>query len=360
MSSLRRTIKRCLLWLVGKLSEDDETKRSTTRMLSGLLDWRPAILSDLRNQARPPYPELGRGASRSNLSQGREPIFVTGRFRSGSTLLWNLYRNVEGLTAYYEPLNERRWFDPIARGSRMDPTHKNVAEDYWREYDGLDVLGRYYREDWIHANLYMDGRSWDPGLKRYIEILVERAPGRPVLQFNRVDFRLPWLKQEFPEAKIVHLYRHPRDQWCSVLMDPRCFPKDAPIGEFGPHDKFYVLMWARDLKYHFPFLDERTVAHPYQLFYYLWKLSYLFGMRYADYTVQFETLIAEPDSQLPALFKATNVEKYDLARLRALVERPAIGKWKAYAGDDWFAEHEAACEAVLAEFLSGAQRSSPL
>lgn len=351
--SMRRTIKRALLWLVGKLSEDDETKRAITKMLSGLLDWRPAILSDLPDSTPSPYAELGRNTRRSNCLQ-REPIFVTGRFRSGSTLLWNLYRNVEGLTAYYEPLNERRWFDPVARGSRMDPTHKHVGDDYWREYDGLDILGGYYREEWIHTNLYMDGHSWDPGLKRYIEVLIERAPGRPVLQFNRADFRLPWLKQEFPGAKIVHLYRHPRDQWCSVLMDPRCFPKDAKISDFGPHDKFYVLMWARDLKYHFPFLDERTVTHPYQLFYYLWKLSYLFGVRYADHTVQFESLVAEPDSQLVALFKATNVEKYDLARLKALVERPAIGKWKAYAGDEWFAEHESACETVLAEYLGRA------
>ena len=41
----------------------------------------------------------------------RPPIFITARFRTGSTLLWNIFRHIEGCTAYYEPFNERRWFD---------------------------------------------------------------------------------------------------------------------------------------------------------------------------------------------------------------------------------------------------------
>jgi hypothetical protein len=42
-------------------------------------------------------------------SEGKPaPVFVTGRFRSGSTLMWSLFRNVPGCTAFYEPLNERR------------------------------------------------------------------------------------------------------------------------------------------------------------------------------------------------------------------------------------------------------------
>src|SRR6185295_9584612 len=113
-------------------------------------------------------------------------------------------------------------------------------------------------------------------MKRYVEILIERARGRPVLQFNRVDFRLPWLRKTFPGAKILHLYRHPRDQWCSTLMDPSAFPKERTIADFAAHDHFYLRNWARDLKYHFPFLDEQHLDHPYEMFYYVWKLSYLF------------------------------------------------------------------------------------
>ena len=70
------------------------------------------------------------------------PYPETERFRSGSTLLWNIFRNRKGKTAYYEPFNERRWFDPEARSSRVDATHRGVS-DYWREYDGLGELAQH-------------------------------------------------------------------------------------------------------------------------------------------------------------------------------------------------------------------------
>jgi hypothetical protein len=48
-------------------------------------------------------------------------VIISACFRSGSTLLWNLFRAMEGCTAYYKPFNERRWFDPAARGSHPEP-----------------------------------------------------------------------------------------------------------------------------------------------------------------------------------------------------------------------------------------------
>ena len=66
-------------------------------------------------------------------------------------------------------------------------------------------------------------------------------------------------------------------QWCSALMGSNDFPtEDTPATEFRSRDHFYLRMWCRDLKYHFPFLDE-TAAIPTSHFYCLWKLSYLYG-----------------------------------------------------------------------------------
>ena len=48
-------------------------------------------------------------------------------------------------------------------------------------------------------------------LAAYVRTLVERAPGHACAQFNRVDFRRR-VRHVFPEATIVHLYRHPRDR----------------------------------------------------------------------------------------------------------------------------------------------------
>ena len=213
------------------------------------------------------------------------------------------------------------------------------------------MLGQYYRGEWISKDLLMDDAIWDPQMKRYVELLLEKACARPVLQFNRIDFRLPWFRHHFPNATIIHLYRHPREQWCSTLMDLTGYPQDASMSQFAPHDKFYLRVWARDLAYHFPFLDESRLTHAYQLFYLLWKLSYLFGVKYSHYSLSYESLLDEPDKQLTQLFSRLNIEYHDTNFLRTLIVEPSREKWKTYAGDEWFRGHEAMCETAMEEYF---------
>jgi hypothetical protein len=347
---LRDHLRGGVFGLLKKLADTDDARGILASSLRGLLRTKPALSLSHVDVAHSPYPDLGRPGTTTNDAGKAAPVFITARFRTGSTLLWNLFRHIDGCTAYYEPLNERRWFDPAARSDRRDPTHRNIT-DYWREYNGLEVLGTYFRDSWNDHHLVMDGHDSEPDLKRYVEILIERAPGRPVLQFNRIDFRLPWYRRNFPRAQLVHLYRHPRDQWCSALLDITRFPKSAGMTEFPPHDGFYLLNWARDLKHHFPFLDESRVSHPYQLFYYIWKLSYLYGKCNAHYSLSFEELVQNPETTLTNLFAALNVTGYNLAGLMDLMSPPDLGRWRQYADSDWFERHEAACEQELAAFL---------
>jgi hypothetical protein len=122
------------------------------------------------------------------------------------------------------------------------------------------------------------------------------------------------------------------------------------MSDFSAHDHFYLRSWARDLSYYFPFLDEQTVTHPYRLFYYIWKLSYLFGHKYAHHGLAYEHLIRDPETTLTALFHAVDVREYSLANLKMLIDEPVVERWKEYAEDEWFRAHESACETVLAEF----------
>ena len=101
------------------------------------------------------------------------------------------------MTAYYEPFNERRGFDSSSRGDKIDTTYKHVA-DYWREYEGREMLGQYYRLEWISKDLLMEREVWEPKMQRYVEVLIEKTLGRPVLQFNRIDSRSPWFDLTFP------------------------------------------------------------------------------------------------------------------------------------------------------------------
>lgn len=361
LRALRRMLRDRFFRLLRRAVTHDEGRDSIYESASGLF----------RGSSRPPgavddseSPYDTGGPDPSPRTCEREDIIIlTGRFRSGSTLLWNLFRHVDGVTAYYEPFNERRWFDPGRRGDRMDGTHRGV-EDYWREYAGLDPATLPFRGDWARRNLYMDAESWDPAMKRYVEMLVESARGRPVLKFNRIDFRLPWFRHTFPRARFIHIVRHPRDQWCSSLGDPDRFgPDGGDLADFAPHDAFYLLRWVRELGYAFPFLRDDQSAHPYRYFYWLWKLSYLFGRKYADVSIRFEDLVEDPRSALSETVDLLGLGSVDWDRLCAIVEPPELAKWRNYAAADWFAAHEAACEDVLRDFLrdrSTTQRSGSL
>ena len=349
LGRLRAALRRRFYEFMASAFGTDDGRKIVCDAVSSLSVRHPrALLKDATLST--PYHELGT-PRRSRKSDRTDVVIITGRFRSGSTLVWNLFRQAGGFTAYYEPFSERRLFDPRVRGVHTDSTHHNVSE-YWREYDGLEVLGQYYREDWFRRHLLMDEHSWDPEMKRFVDTLIEHAIGRPALQCNRIDFRLPWFRYHYPNATFIHIFRHPRDQWCSTLMaDVKRFNKDATVAEFPPFDKFYLRMWAEDLKYHFPFLDERMSRHPYQLFYYIWKLSYLFGTRYCDQSIQFERIVEDPQGEIIRLFGVLNADHVEPEALKKLVVRPDLARWRKYADEAWFQEHEAHCDAVLADFL---------
>jgi hypothetical protein len=268
---MRCWFRNLYLGLLRKALTTDEGRRILADSLRGLVDGSPCLAPLRRFCAEAPYPGLPAAPNSAGVSPRSNAIFITSRFRSGSTLLWNIFRHLPGCTAYYEPFNERRWFDPATRGTSVDATHRNVG-NYWREYDNMEDVGSLWDEAWTDRQLYMDERCWAPGMRRYIDTLISRADGTAVLQFNRVDFRLRWLKANFPAASIVHLYRHPRDQWCSTFLRCAPFPIAGRVEDYVAADEFYLLRWCRDLRSQFPFLDERAVEHPYELFYYLWRL----------------------------------------------------------------------------------------
>jgi hypothetical protein len=349
LGRLRGVVRGGLFRFLEKLASTDDARSIQVSTLRNLLPRRPTLGNGVRVQDQP-YADLGKAVHQSAAALRDDVIFITARFRSGSTLLWNLFRNIPGYTSYYEPFNERRWFDPAARGQHTDPTHRKV-DDYWREYADLEILGQHYQERWIAKDLFMDADCWDPPMKRYVEALIDHAPSRPVLQFNRIDFRLPWFRHHFPRAKIVHLHRHARDQWVSSLVRPADCPRTVTMHEFAKRDHYYLCTWARDLRHHFPFLDEARIQHPYEMFYHIWKLSYLFGRSYAHHSLAFEELTDHPDGCLASLFDALHVRGTDFADLRSLIDRPKPGRWREYADESWFCDLEARCERVIAEFF---------
>lgn len=277
-------------------------------------------------------------------------IFVNSWFRTGSTLVWNLFRDLPGVTSYYEPFNERRWFRDDLRGNKVDISHIGV-DDYWKEYEGLQYLDRYFNADWYQKQLYMNEQSWDQDMLAYLGELIHSGDNCVVMQFNRLNFRLAWVRQHFPAARVVHLYRDPRDQWISFIRKPERCPPNITFASLGRQDFFYLRKWGRDLVSVFPMLDESTLEHPYELFYLLWRLSFDQGEHYATHSIALEHLCSNPDEAVSKLFRDLSIDVSNVPKAARKIAGPIIRKnWQQYADNAWFSEIEIRCEFLLGNY----------
>ena len=129
-------------------------------------------------------------------------------------------------------------------------------------------------------------------LAAYLEFLIEAAaPATPVLKFNRVDFRLPWLKARFPDARVIHVWRNSRDQWYSTV---RAEPRER-WGDPMLETTYELLTWSCALAPEFPFLFSPAVKSSYHRHYLLWRMSKAAGERHSDISVAFTNdMLAAP------------------------------------------------------------------
>lgn len=290
------------------------------------------------------------------------PIIATSRFRSGSTLLWQAFDRLAGITAFYEPLNERQWFDPSVRGAGVDASHRGTT-DYSKNYDGLDALDQWYDINWTTRHLAMDVKHKDVRLESYIHYIISKSELRPVLQFNRIDFRLAFLRRAFPEAVMLHLRRDCRDVWRSSLKGAA---NDTAwrLADFEPHAHFYLMVWYRDLAVTFPtLLQDSTKVHPYLVHVLIERLSELFAYTYADVFVRYEDLcqafLPTMDGLLHQLgWRAvsgpvgdwSSLDQASSDTLTALIS-PRSAPYDHSGDADFYGEQEQKAEAILKAWL---------
>ena len=129
-------IKNAVIQLFGKFYWHDKIQ---FKVKQDIAKTTLSIPSDMKNIASE-YKVSGN--IKVSTRQRDDIIFITSRFRSGSTLLWNLFREVGGCTSYYEPFNERQWFNKALRGDDVDSSHRGV-DDYWAEYNDLERLSDF-------------------------------------------------------------------------------------------------------------------------------------------------------------------------------------------------------------------------
>src|SRR5262245_11398537 len=93
----RMRLRRVFFHFLQRVAATEDAKVMATDTLRGLLRWQPAIDPKHFKMAQPLYEELGQHHCEAQVAQPRNAIIITGRFRSGSTFLWNIFRHIENM-----------------------------------------------------------------------------------------------------------------------------------------------------------------------------------------------------------------------------------------------------------------------
>lgn len=243
-------------------------------------------------------------------------IFISGRFRSGTSLLWHLFEQLDGYCAWYEPLHTELLTNIDVVRPKSD--HKGV-QDYWESYRKKPDFKQYYQPIFGHDRLYLSAdQSW-PELKKYLDHLISlSAPSVPVLQFNRMDLRLGWLKHYYPEAMMVHIYRQPIPLWFSCRKH---LSMSGQRDESHP-DAYDLMQWSASLSELFPMLCPKSGRHSYYRHYFIYVLSRLMAQSYADYSFSLEQDVFESSHMLDKLSELCSLNTEQKNRLEKLIHVP--------------------------------------
>ena len=219
-------------------------------------------------------------------------VFISADFCSGSTLMFTLFRKTGQYYCLYEPLHPRLLeylYYPLRAYE-----HHFFVDSYFTEYRGFKKIPVLFDPDWGVRRLFLPADANADDLYRYLSYLVGTAFGRSekvLLKFNRATFRLGWLRAEFPQAKIVHIYRNREEQWNSVVRRGQRYLGREDIGQNDVmFQGFNIAAWCEDLQATFPELDARNSKTGYERFSKLWQLSLAENQRYADVSVDYKDL----------------------------------------------------------------------
>jgi hypothetical protein len=296
-------------------------------------------------------------------------IFITARYRTGSSYLYSLFSSLKNTVAFLEPLHPNL-LDIIDKDENWHETHKIIASHtfkskYFNEYKALDVdvssLSSLYKDYFSSRKILASASDVYDELKSYLEFIIASASEKlKVLQFNRVDYRLGWLKFNFPQALIVNLRRNPRDIYASYVNSHL---KRKGIGvqqqeiDFNPDDNIGYLYHLDEYinvldRYSIIPINSIEKLNNYEKVYILNKLSNLWADNFADLVIEYESLIDDPVSVLRTIVSQIKGFELDLATEVIEARKDRVNVWQKYHSEAWFQECESKCDRLLEQKLS--------
>lgn len=301
-------------------------------------------LNDLKNQNLP-----------------KDSIFITARYRTGSTYLYSLFSSLANVAAFYEPLHNQiiDWLnkhDIESEEVKYNASHTFLG-NYFSEYKAIDqkLFIRYYRREFGITNIVMSSMDEYDELKDYIAFILSSHPQKlKVLQFNRINFRLPWIKAHFPNALIVNLRRNPRDIYSSYLkLHLKFYEKednsDDDLGEtvegMGLNRELKALTEVSNPIFSIDDLNN------YEKIYMLNQLSNKWADQFADLVIEYELLVQDPVGELSKI--VSNIPNFELNFESELIEprKDRVNVWQQYYPESWFKECEAKCDNLIEQIL---------
>lgn len=252
----------------------------------------------------------------------KKPIFIHSLFRTGSTYIWNKFRQKDNYYCYYEPLHP----------ALAKVTEKNIEDLMTKDYSSVNhpSLAKYYLYEYLPlldktgpgVLHFKKSFSFDefchnennPALKKYIDHLIDGVEEKiPLLQFNRTALRTKWFKQNYPNSINIYMVRKPRDQWQSYfeiqqktqyavffIMDLLITGANKQIEQLKPLANVMPLMEHHDLnfekeeKFYQALLDFYPKEERYFIFYYLWLKALIENIRHADFVLNINLLSQDP------------------------------------------------------------------
>lgn len=252
----------------------------------------------------------------------KRPIFIHSLFRTGSTYLWNKFRQVDRYYCYYEPLHPVMGnltsgnIDFMMTRDFNSVHHPELEKYYLHEYKSLLKKGQagipYFKKEFSYDQFCMNGEN--PALKQYIDYLVESSGEKvPVLKFNRTAFRVEWFKRYYPDSLNIYLVRNPRDQWQSYhdlyrrtnydgffLMDMVIAGGNKDSRDFLPLSRSIPLVFFRhpqqdkENDFYRIVLGIYPDEEKYFIFYYTWFNGFIKNALHSDLVIDINRLSQDP------------------------------------------------------------------
>jgi len=244
-------------------------------------------------------------------------IFISGRFRSGTSLLWNLFNQLPQYHAWYEPLHPNL----LKHIEYVKPQTDHISiDDYWGNYRNLSDLHHFHSAKFGQHRLFLEKHERWHELKAYINYLIAQSEDKiPVLQFNRMDLRLNWLKNIFPNATIINIEREPYPLWVSSRKHIR---NDVDGNDESFQDAYDLMQSSADLTRHFPMLQAVENRNGYYRHYFIWKLSQQMAQANADIHLSLENDFLNNHNGISTLANQFNWDDKTTASVQKLVQKP--------------------------------------